>query len=810
MNREEVLYLVPYVLSLALSLGVFWYSWRHRHVRGARAYTWFVAGQTLTILGFIFELISPNLEIKILWDKFQWLTTTYLVILPFLIFSIQYSEHKLRNLQLTWSLWLAIPVIFTILLLTDSFHHLLYPNPHLSADFPFPELQYDFTFVVYIYAFVYVYGANLYGLGLLIKRASQPYNLHRLQYLTIIAGFLIPVLLSLFSLANIKIAPQRDIAPFSLAIGNMIVAWGLFRYRLFDLIPIARDHIVENMKDPVIVLDSKNRVVDMNQAALKILGKNYAQVVGRPSSEVFASWPVIVSELEYLDVEQREISIREGGDTFFFDVNISSIYSNRQQLIGRIIVARDVTKYKTLESGYRLLSEELEQRVRERTEELRHSAERYRAVVENQTEFIVQWKPDGTRTFVNEAYCRYWGLTYDQALSSHVMSHLAKEDRHAVEEKISRLTSGAISSETEIHRVVRPDGSIGWQEWTDQAILDEFGQVVEFQSVGRDITTRKQAEDNLRKSEERFSKAFRASPIMITISQLSNSRLLEVNDTFEKITAYKREEVIGRTTFELGLWVNPEDRDRLLTILHTNGQLRNDEVQFRIRNGNIIIVLVSAELIELGGEKCVLSTIEDITERRRAEANLVEAYETTLEGWAKALELRDKETEGHSRRVTETTLVVARAMGFDEEELIHIRHGTILHDIGKMAIPDEILRKPGPLTDSEREIVMHHPKVAYDLLVRIPHLKKALEIPYLHHEKWDGTGYPRGLKGDEIPLSARIFAVVDVWDALSSDRPYRKAWSKEKVAQYINAEEGKHFDPKVVTVFLQLLEQGKI
>jgi putative nucleotidyltransferase with HDIG domain len=189
---------------------------------------------------------------------------------------------------------------------------------------------------------------------------------------------------------------------------------------------------------------------------------------------------------------------------------------------------------------------------------------------------------------------------------------------------------------------------------------------------------------------------------------------------------------------------------------------------------------------------------------------LAEAYDTTLEGWAKALELRDKETEGHSRRVTETTVAVARAMGVPEEEVEHIRRGAILHDIGKMGIPDEILRKEGSLTDEEREIVHKHPDTAYELLKQIPFLENALDIPYCHHEKWNGSGYPRGLKGREIPFSARIFAVADVWDALTSNRPYRKAWGKEQVSHYLMNESGKHFDPRVVNIFLSLLEKGEI
>jgi putative nucleotidyltransferase with HDIG domain len=201
----------------------------------------------------------------------------------------------------------------------------------------------------------------------------------------------------------------------------------------------------------------------------------------------------------------------------------------------------------------------------------------------------------------------------------------------------------------------------------------------------------------------------------------------------------------------------------------------------------------------------------DLEKRVRARTKeLAEAYDVTLEGWAKALELRDKETEGHSRRVTETTVAVARAMGIPEEEIGHIRRGAILHDIGKMGIPDHILRKEGGLTEEERQIVLKHPGTAYDLLKDIPFLEKAIEIPYCHHEKWDGSGYPRGLIRHVIPLSARIFAVADVWDALSSDRPYRKAWSKEEVAKYLINEAGKHFDPRVVNAFLALVEKGEI
>jgi PAS domain S-box-containing protein len=189
---------------------------------------------------------------------------------------------------------------------------------------------------------------------------------------------------------------------------------------------------------------------------------------------------------------------------------------------------------------------------------------------------------------------------------------------------------------------------------------------------------------------------------------------------------------------------------------------------------------------------------------QRSTAELILAYDTTIEGWARALELRDQETEGHTKRAVEMTLRLARAMGMDEDALVHVRRGALLHDIGKMSIPDGILLKNGPLSEEEWQIMRRHPVSAFDMLYPISYLRPALDIPYCHHERWDGTGYPRGLKGEQIPLAARIFSLADIWDALNSKRRYHSAWPESQVREHIRSLAGTQFDPKVVEVFLSL------
>jgi PAS domain S-box-containing protein len=357
--------------------------------------------------------------------------------------------------------------------------------------------------------------------------------------------------------------------------------------------------------------------------------------------------------------------------------------------------------------------------------------------------------------------------------------------------------------------------------YKDERINSAF-KVLAFQSspnkvtvLFSDISQRIIEAESLRVSEEKFSKAFLISPDSININRLSDGLYVDINEGFTKITGYTHEDVIGKTSVDIGIWVNSADRSFLVEELKETGVINNVETQFRLKDGSSITGLISARVIEVNHEKCILSITRDISDRKQAEndllyahAQLEEAYNATLEGWVRALEIREHDTADHSRRVVELTVSMATRMGFSEEELIHVQRGALLHDIGKMGVPDNILLKPGSLTAEEWTIMRYHPVYAHALLEEIEYLVPAMEIPYCHHERWDGMGYPRGLSGEEIPLPARIFAVIDVYDALLSDRPHRPAWSLVDVKQYLLDQKGKQFDPQLVDEFLSFISNN--
>lgn len=309
----------------------------------------------------------------------------------------------------------------------------------------------------------------------------------------------------------------------------------------------------------------------------------------------------------------------------------------------------------------------------------------------------------------------------------------------------------------------------------------------------QDMVQQRTAE--LEESERKFQIALKNSPVVV----YQQDRELRYTWIHNPNPGFEAQNIIGKTDHDL---LPSDEADQLMQIkrhvIHSGEGIRKvvrTTISGKTFHHNMTVEPIRSETGECLGITC--SSV-DITD-------LVEAYDATIEGWSMALELRDQETEGHTLRVAKLAEKLAETLGVGEEELIHIRRGALLHDIGKIGIPDDILLKPGKLTAGEWEIMKQHPVFAYNMLAKIEYLQPALDIPYCHHERWDGTGYPRGLKGKQIPLAARIFAVIDVWDALLSDRPYRDAWHEDKVREYIRAHAGSHFDPAVVDAFFDII-----
>jgi len=318
----------------------------------------------------------------------------------------------------------------------------------------------------------------------------------------------------------------------------------------------------------------------------------------------------------------------------------------------------------------------------------------------------------------------------------------------------------------------------------------------------------------LLESESQFRLLAENATDMIT-RLATNGQMLYVSPACYLMLGYTPEELTGKSSFEI---IHEEDLPVIKNLFREKQTEATYTVAYRAlhKDGKYIWLETSARAIhdrKTGRVVEIQSASRDITERKKGEEalqdahkHLQEAYERTIEGWVHALDLRDRETEGHTQRVTELTLKVARTLGFSDEELSHIRRGALLHDMGKMAIPDDILQKPGPLNEVEWEKMRKHPNYAYDMLSPIAYLRPALDIPFCHHERWNGSGYPRGLRGNDIPLVARLFAIVDVWDALCSDRPYRKKLPRREVIDYLREKSGQLFDPKLVDVFLSVIE----
>ena len=496
----------------------------------------------------------------------------------------------------------------------------------------------------------------------------------------------------------------------------------------------------------------------------------------------------------------------------------------------------------------------------ESEERLFETQQRVKEIFQRSPVGVIEWSKDLEVEIWNPAAEKIFGYTRDEAIGKHVSFILNESSDVNIIDELEK----AIKNEGEFHITnenITKDGDTIVCEWYNFPLYDQEEQLICVASLVDDDTDRVRSEEAREEQLQRLQALRRIDASILgslDLKMILNTVIEECIGKFgiDAVSIYKYDQPMGILEylsgkgFNLASWeqiqLKPSEGlagqiflKRKPLQIDDVASIERESTRFdQLQNENFIsyigFPLISRGEIKgilevftrsffseqenwldylqmLAGQAAIaIENVDQFEKLQRLNINLASAYDKTIEGWSRTLELRDEETEGHTLRVTEMTLRLAEELGVDKEDLIQIRRGALLHDIGKMGIPDSILRKPGALTDNEWELMKQHPKIAYDLLTPIKYLRPALNIPYFHHEKWDGSGYPNKLAGEQIPLEARIFAVIDVWDALCSDRPYRKAWSEEKAIAYIKEQTGKHFDPKVVDIFLELVEDHKL
>ena len=590
--------------------------------------------------------------------------------------------------------------------------------------------------------------------------------------------------------------------------------------------------LFERSSDAIFIMDaSTGRYINANQAAERLTGYTLSEIKTKTTKMLAPKGATqrldLTAKLEKT-TEFGEVTYVRADGTERIAVLTAFPIQDRELVVG---IAHDITKLKRADDELKKLGIAMRQ----------------------SPAMVVITDSQGKIEYVNPKFTQVTEYSAEDVLGKNAS---ILQGGGTSQKEYARLWETILSGDEwrgEFHNR-KKNGDLYWEEASISAIYDDNGEITHLIALKEDITERKQAEDAIQHYVRRLA-ALRSIDQAITGSfdlKISLSVLLKQLREQLKVDAaavlcYQkdlqvltfsqgqgfRSPGLQHTDLRLGqgyageaalqrspLFIPDLNRDDLIKfkpsrfkgegfvayygvpliakgalvgvieIFHRSALNPNDEwVDFLITLANQAAIAVDNAAL--------------FNDLQRSNTELALAYDATIEGWARALETRDMETEGHSRRVVDLTIKLAHTIGINGKELTSIRRGALLHDIGKMGVPDAILRKPGKLTPEEWVIMRQHPVYAYEWLSPIEYLRPALDIPHYHHEKWDGTGYPRRLQGEQIPLPARIFAVVDVWDALTNERPYRHAWSEEKAVAYITEQSGLYFDPQIVDVFLE-------
>ncbi len=565
--------------------------------------------------------------------------------------------------------------------------------------------------------------------------------------------------------------------------------------------------LVETAQDAIILANDKGEIINWNRGAESIFGYKEKEIIGKPITilipesyrkKVEDNLKKInnIKRNKTLEAPREKVGLRKDGTEFPAEVAVSA-----WKLRGKMfftVIARDITERKLKEAM------------------LMESEERFRRIVENSHEGIVIIDDSRRLVYANQQLCEMVGYALDELIGIDYRKLIYEEDVELVDERYRNRQRGEKVPPIYEFRLKCKDGGVRWVETSSAVVKDSKGRVLSIAQL-LDITERKRKEREIRERKAYLENVLE-SVLDAVVTHDLEGKILEWNRGAERLFGYKREEVIGKELDKIIAGYNKQKykEARSLTSKYVHGMhLRPlDTVRYR-KDGTPVDVIVSGAPIVVDGKVIGVAVVyKDITDRKRAERKLRESYvklrkalRGTIEAMARIVEMRDPYTAGHQQRVAKLAGEIAKEMGLSRETIQGIKMAGLIHDIGKIYVPAEILAKPAPLSEIEKRLIESHPQVGYEILKGIEFPWPVAEIVYQHHERLDGSGYPRGLKGEEILLEAQILGVADVVEAMSSHRPYRPAVGIEKGLNEILKNRGELYREDVVDVCIRVFRE---
>ncbi|MCG9479620.1 MAG: diguanylate cyclase [Actinomycetia bacterium] len=792
MDLEVIPYISALVLGLIIPLTGIFFLGRFRNIYGYKFGIALFGGSFIWVLSYYFELLSLAEGTKLFWSKIKYLGVTSIPVALFFLVLYYTGYSKWVNLKKI-ALFSLIPAATMALVFTNQYHGLIWESItfETSGILSYINESYGPWFWLWI---TYCYSLTITALIMLARLLASRQKVFRSHAIVLIITISIPILFTVLDVFAFDFLFKLKLAPMGLTLGSSALLYGFMRLKIGDFIPISVEPEIENNQDMVLAVDKNDRVVYANQPVLRYFDKN--NLIGEELDNIWPSWNGIKSKLssgfEIID------NLTLSGLPNIFSLTINPFMDMNKKIIGKILIFNDVT----------------EQRLAE---------ERYRSIFKNSLDGIFRLDMDGNYIEVNGSMLKIFNCSRKQELP---LIDIAQEMKKSLQP----------FKKTVECRLAKKGGEKIWVEASIWSVMDKNSKTY-YEGIVRDISSRKKTEQKIKylsfhdsltglynryffEEELKRLDTERMYPISIIIGDVNGLKL--INDTFghnqgdkllRKIAqilkdGFRKEDILARWGGDEFIAILPHTikKDALKII---------ERIKVRCRNESKKQLTLS---ISLGcackqTPDCNIGLLIKEAEDKMYRHKLIEtksARSQMISSLGKALEEKDFETEEHMQRMKKLSRVMGKRLGLPESDLDELNLLATLHDIGKIAIADNIIFKPDKLSVGEWDIIKKHPEIGYRIASQSPELTLIAEAILSHHENWDGSGYPRGLKGDQIPILARIIAVVDAYDAMTNDRPYRKALTPKEALYEIKKCAGTQFDPEVAAEFVAIFEKNNI